>query len=102
MATFSFTMRKPPGCGDVVLRVERNNGAAPSACLRLEGKELPPSLSAVASALRERRSLEGVESMIERPDGTRRLVADHADPLFDATGNCIGVVNVQLDVTPAA
>ena len=64
-----------------------------------EGKELPPSLSAVASALRERRSLEGVESTIERPDGTRRLVADHADPLFDATGNCIGVVNVQLDIT---
>jgi PAS domain S-box-containing protein len=64
-----------------------------------EGKELPPSLSAVASALRERRSLEGVESTIERPDGTRRLVADHADPLFDASGNCIGVVNIQLDVT---
>jgi PAS domain S-box-containing protein len=64
-----------------------------------EGKELPTSLSAVASALRERRSLDGVESTIERPDGTRRLVADHADPLFDATGNCIGVVNVQLDIT---
>ena len=32
-----------------------------------EGKELPPSLSAVANALRERRSLEGVESTIERP-----------------------------------
>ena len=64
-----------------------------------EGKELPPSLSAVASALRERRSLEGVESTIERPDGTRRLVADHVDPLFDAAGNCIGVVNIQLDVT---
>jgi PAS domain S-box-containing protein len=67
--------------------------------LTLEEKELPPSLSAVASALRERRSLAGVESMIERPDGTQRLVADHTDPLFDATGNCIGVVNVQLDVT---
>jgi PAS domain S-box-containing protein len=64
-----------------------------------EGKELPPSLSAVANALRERRSLEGVESTIERPDGTRRLVAEHADPLFDAAGNYIGVVNVQLDIT---
>ena len=64
-----------------------------------EGKELPPSLSAVANALRERRSLEGVESTIERPDGRRRLVAEHADPLFDAIGNCLGVVNVQLDVT---
>ncbi len=64
-----------------------------------EGKELPSSLSAVASALRERRSLKGAESIVERPDGTSRLVADHADPLFDAVGNCIGVVNVQLDVT---
>src|SRR4029450_7581583 len=26
-------------------------------------------------------------------------VSDTADPLFDATGNCIGVVNVQLDIT---
>jgi PAS domain S-box-containing protein len=64
-----------------------------------EGKELPPSLSAVAGALRERRSLEGVESTIERPDGTRRLVAEHADPLFDPAGNYVGVVNVQLDIT---
>jgi PAS domain S-box-containing protein len=67
--------------------------------LTLEGKELPPALSAVASALRERRSVRGDESFVERPDGTQRLVADHIDPLFDANGNCIGVVNVQLDVT---
>jgi PAS domain S-box-containing protein len=67
--------------------------------LTLEGKELPPSLCAVASALRERRSIHGVESMVERPDGSRRIVADHADPLFDAEGNCLGVVSVQTDVT---
>jgi PAS domain S-box-containing protein len=67
--------------------------------LTLEGKELPPALSAVASALRERRAVRGSESFVERSDGTRRRVADHADPLFDGTGNCIGVVNVQLDVT---
>ncbi len=68
--------------------------------LTLDGKELPSSLSAVASALRERRSVKGAESIVERPDGTRCVVVDHVDPLFDATGNCIGVVNIQLDVTP--
>jgi PAS domain S-box-containing protein len=67
--------------------------------LTLDGKDLPPSLCAVASALRERRSVHGVESMVERPDGSRRVVMDHADPLFDTEGNCLGVISVQTDVT---
>jgi PAS domain S-box-containing protein len=64
-----------------------------------EGKELPPSLCAVACALRERRSIHGVEMIVERPDGSRRIVVDHPDPLFDADGNCLGVANVQMDVS---
>ena len=67
--------------------------------LTLDGKDLPGSLCAVASALRERRSIHGVESVVERPDGSRRVVVDHADPLFDADGNCLGVISVQADVT---
>ncbi|HEY5778359.1 MAG TPA: PAS domain S-box protein [Terrimicrobiaceae bacterium] len=64
-----------------------------------EGKELPPSLCAVACALRERRSIHGVEMIVERPDGSRRIVVDHPDPLFDTDGNCLGVVSVQIDVS---
>ncbi len=67
--------------------------------LTLDGKDLPGSLCAVASALRERRSIHGVESVVERPDGSRRVVVDHVDPLFDADGNCLGVISVQADVT---
>ncbi len=67
--------------------------------LTLDGKDLPGSLSPVASALRERRSIHDVESVVERPDGSRRVVVDHADPLFDADGNCLGVISVQADVT---
>ncbi len=67
--------------------------------LTLEGKDLPGSLSAVASALRERRSVHAVESIVERRDGSRRVVADHADPLFDPDGTCLGVVSILRDVT---
>jgi PAS domain S-box-containing protein len=65
----------------------------------LDGKRIPISLCAAACALRERRQIRGVETIVERPDGSRRIVADHPDPLFDDQGNCLGVVNVALDIT---
>ena len=52
-----------------------------------------------ATALKERRSVRGLEGFILRPDGSRRWVVPHPDPLFDAAGNCIGVINVIVDVT---
>jgi len=65
----------------------------------LDGMELPNSLCATARALRERRSIRGAETIVERPDGSRRIVVDHPNPLFDAQGTCLGVVNVEMDVT---
>ena len=52
-----------------------------------------------ATALKERRSVRGLEGFILRPDGSRRWVVPHPDPLFDAAGNCVGVINVIVDVT---
>jgi PAS domain S-box-containing protein len=79
--------------------IRKDQWSAAYRLLTLDGKDLPASLCAVASALRERRSIHGVESVVERPDGSRRVVVDHVDPLFDADGNCLGVVSVQADVT---
>ena len=40
-----------------------------------------------------------MEAFILRPDGSRRWVVPYPDPLFDPAGNCIGVINVIVDVT---
>jgi PAS domain S-box-containing protein len=53
----------------------------------------------MAVAMREGRPVRGVEIVIERPDGTRRNVLPHPDPLFDASGQVIGSVNMLVDIT---
>jgi signal transduction histidine kinase len=63
------------------------------------GTRVPLRDGPAALALKERRSVRGVEGFIIRPDGSRRWVVPHPDPLFDAAGNCIGVINVIIDVT---
>lgn len=63
------------------------------------GDSLPSERSLVALALREKRAVRGVEASVMRPDGSRRWVVPHPDPIFDAHGNCTGVVNVIMDVT---
>jgi PAS domain S-box-containing protein len=60
---------------------------------------LPLSGSPVAIALRERRSVRGMEAFITRPDGSRRWVVPNPDPTFDAAGKFTGVVNVLYDIT---
>jgi PAS domain S-box-containing protein len=67
--------------------------------LTLDGAPLALENSPVVIALRERRPVRGIEAYIVRPDKTRRWVAPYPDPIFDALGNCIGVVNVIMDVT---
>jgi PAS domain S-box-containing protein len=65
----------------------------------LDGGPLAIEDSPVAIALRGKRPVRGIEAFVVRPDGTRRWVAPHPDPIFDAQGNCTGVVDVVLDVT---
>ncbi|MCB9854480.1 MAG: PAS domain S-box protein [Phycisphaerales bacterium] len=52
-----------------------------------------------AICLRERRSIRGSEIVIERPDGTRRTVLEHPEPILDEHGAIVGVVNVMNDIT---
>ena len=69
------------------------------AMVTLDGTPLAPEESPVAIALKEKRPVRGVEVFVLRPDGTRRWIAPYPDPIFDPQGNCIGVVNVVMDVT---
>lgn len=49
--------------------------------------------------LAESQLVEGNEIIIVRPDGTRRHVMPHPRPLFDASGNLTGTMNMLVDIT---
>jgi PAS domain S-box-containing protein len=53
----------------------------------------------MAVALRENRSIRGVEAIGERPDGTRFLFIPHPTPIRKASGTVEGGVNVLVDIT---
>jgi len=53
----------------------------------------------MALALRNRRSYNGEEIQIERPDGRRVAVLAHANPLSDEHDLPIGAVNVLVDIS---
>ncbi len=65
----------------------------------LDGTPMPLDQCPMAIAMRERRPIRDVEIVIERPDGTKRHVLPHPDPIVDASGNMIGSVNMLLDLT---
>jgi PAS domain S-box-containing protein len=53
----------------------------------------------MAIAIKERRSVRGMEAVAERPDGTRVPFEPYPTPLFDASGALIGAVNMLIDIT---
>jgi PAS domain S-box-containing protein len=68
---------------------------------RTTGEELQRSECPMASALRgEQASSE--ELVVERPDGTRRVVRCQATPCYDEHGRLSGAVGVLQDVTDQA
>ena len=66
---------------------------------RTDGEYLPHDACPMAVAIRERRSIRGVEAIAERPNGTRIAFRPYPTPLFDEAGNLAGAVNLLLDVT---
>jgi PAS domain S-box-containing protein len=66
---------------------------------RPDGTPLPIDACPMAVAIREGRAVRGEQIVIERPDGTRRHVLPHPQPLFDEMGLLIGAVNMLVDVT---
>jgi PAS domain S-box-containing protein len=53
----------------------------------------------MAQAIKGAVPVRGKIIVIERPDGTRRMIQPFPDPLFDADGILIGAVNMLVDIT---
>jgi len=53
----------------------------------------------MALALREDREYNGLEIVVERPNGYRVTALAHANPIHDATGSLAGAVNVLVDIS---
>ena len=64
-----------------------------------DGTPLPHDQIPMALALREKRPIRGMEGIVERPDGTRIHFITHPTPLFDASGNLIGAVDMLVDIS---
>ncbi|MEX2308934.1 MAG: PAS domain S-box protein [Pirellulales bacterium] len=66
---------------------------------RVNGTPLPLDQCPMAIALREGRTVTGEEIVIERPDGTRRNVLPHPQPIRDLSGRVVGGFNMLVDIT---
>ncbi|MFO0983268.1 MAG: response regulator [Planctomycetota bacterium] len=66
---------------------------------RPDGTPVPHDRCWMAEALRDGRAVDAGEMVIEQPDGSRRQVLAHANPLRDASGRVTGAVNVLVDIT---
>jgi len=64
-----------------------------------DGTAIPHDECWMAMALRAEQEFNGHEIVIERPDGQRRTVLAHANPLRDGSGKVLGAVNVLVDIT---
>ncbi|MGH7306472.1 MAG: ATP-binding protein [Candidatus Rokuibacteriota bacterium] len=64
-----------------------------------DGTAIPHDQCWMALALRTQREFNGREIVVERPDGQRRTVLAHANPIRGASGELLGAVNVLVDIT---
>ena len=64
-----------------------------------DGAPMPHDQCPMATAVKERRSIRGMEGIVERPDGTRRRFIPYPTPLFDSSGTMVGAVNMAVDIT---
>lgn len=66
---------------------------------RSDGTPLPHDECPMAIALKERKTVRGVEVIVERPDGSRAYVMPYPTPIFDSDGTLKGGVNFVLDIS---
>jgi PAS domain S-box-containing protein len=64
-----------------------------------DGTPLPHEECPMAIALKENRSVRGMEAAVERPDGTRVPFIPYPTPIHDEAGRLIGAVNMLVDIT---
>ena len=65
---------------------------------RPDGSPLPHEECPMALALKSGTAIEGMEAVLERPDGTRTPFLAFPTPLFDPSGAITGAVNVLLNL----
>jgi PAS domain S-box-containing protein len=64
-----------------------------------DGTAMPHDQCPMATAIKEQRAIKGMEAVAERPDGTLVPFMAFPSPLFDASGEFIGAVNMLVDIT---
>jgi PAS domain S-box-containing protein len=63
------------------------------------GEPLSLDRCALAVSLKTGNVLNGEEIIVERPDGTKRIVIQHPQLFFDTTGKITGAINTMDDIT---
>jgi PAS domain S-box-containing protein len=63
------------------------------------GTPLAHDESPMALALKQKRAIRGMEAIAERPDGTRVPFIAYPTPVFDASGEITGAINVLVDIS---
>jgi PAS domain S-box-containing protein len=66
---------------------------------RPDGSDMPLEECPMAVSLKEGRAVRGEEIIVERPDGTRKNILPHSQPLRDNSGKIVGAVNMLVDIT---
>lgn len=64
-----------------------------------DGTPLAHNECPMAIALKENRSVRGMEAAAERPDGTRVPFIPYPTPIHDEAGRLVGAVNMLIDIT---
>jgi PAS domain S-box-containing protein len=64
-----------------------------------DGTPLPHDECPMALTLKHKRPVRGVEAVAERPDGARVPFMPYPTPVFDASGNLTGAVNMLVDLS---
>jgi PAS domain S-box-containing protein len=64
-----------------------------------DGTPLPHDQCPMAIALKEDRSVRGMEAIAERPDGSRVSFIPYPTPLHDDAGRLVGAVNMLVDIS---
>ncbi|WP_445500796.1 PAS domain-containing sensor histidine kinase [Microvirga sp. G4-2] len=64
-----------------------------------DGYPLPHAETPMAVVLRTGQSAHGQEVVVERPDGSHRIILVHIDPLLDDEGGVLGAINCFQDIS---
>jgi PAS domain S-box-containing protein len=64
-----------------------------------DGTLIPHDQCWMALAIKEEKVYEGLEIVVERPDGSRLTVLAHVNPIYGTTGKLLGAVNIVVDIT---